>query len=225
MHSTNNLEDGYLGSGKLLQKAIKKYGKHNFKREILHKLDTFEEMVTKEKEIVTEEYLKSKNTYNLCQGGRGGPIRIGAILSEETKDKISKGTKAAMNDENLRCHLSEKRKKRITKNSTREIMSKNRSGKIWITSPDGNLCKHLKPSDANEYIVNGWVHGRIFNNHMKDPQKAAEAGRKRRRSVTINGITYGCYKQAAAAINKSPSHVQTLIKKGLAQVGPRGSGY
>jgi hypothetical protein len=37
MHSTNNLNDNYLGSGKILQKAIKKYGK-GFNLEVKKKL-------------------------------------------------------------------------------------------------------------------------------------------------------------------------------------------
>ena len=34
-HETNKLNDGYLGSGKLLKRAIKKYGKDAFKQEII----------------------------------------------------------------------------------------------------------------------------------------------------------------------------------------------
>jgi len=36
VHSTYNLDDGYLGSGIGIKNAIKKYGKQNFKRQIIH---------------------------------------------------------------------------------------------------------------------------------------------------------------------------------------------
>ena len=40
MHSTNKLNDGYLGSGKKLRRSINKYGVENFKCEILEFLTT-----------------------------------------------------------------------------------------------------------------------------------------------------------------------------------------
>lgn len=43
-HSTNNLDDGYLGSGKHLLLALKKYGKENFKRDILEFCEDFEHL-------------------------------------------------------------------------------------------------------------------------------------------------------------------------------------
>lgn len=74
MHETNNLNDDYFGSGKLILQAIKKHGKDVFKKEILHVFNTREEMIMKEKELVTESFINQKNTYNLREGGYGGGL-------------------------------------------------------------------------------------------------------------------------------------------------------
>ena len=47
-HSTEDLDDGYLGSGKLLLKAVRKHGKENFSREILHTCSSEEEAYNRE---------------------------------------------------------------------------------------------------------------------------------------------------------------------------------
>jgi hypothetical protein len=72
VHGTDDLEDGYLGTGRIIKKAIKKYGKENFKREILFNFDNPDEAYKKEKELVTEKFVKNPNTYNLFMGGLGG---------------------------------------------------------------------------------------------------------------------------------------------------------
>ena len=71
MHQTGNLDDGYLGSGKILRHAIAKYGSENFKRDILFVFDNEQEMREKEKEIVTEEFVELETNYNLNVGGKG----------------------------------------------------------------------------------------------------------------------------------------------------------
>ena len=38
-HSTDNLNDGYIGSGVVLKQAIKKYGVENFTKEIIEFCD------------------------------------------------------------------------------------------------------------------------------------------------------------------------------------------
>jgi hypothetical protein len=68
MHQTENVNDDYMGSGKLIKKAIKKYGIDNFTKEIIHIFDNEEDMKNKEKELV----VINEMSYNLCEGGKGG---------------------------------------------------------------------------------------------------------------------------------------------------------
>lgn len=72
-HSTNNLKDGYKGSGHLISKALKKYGAENFKFEIIEFSDSHSTLDQIEKKIITElSALDSNIGYNLHQGGLGG---------------------------------------------------------------------------------------------------------------------------------------------------------
>ena len=52
MHSSNNLDDGYLGSGKRLRYSVRKYGKENHEREIVEFCKTRKELKDREREIV-----------------------------------------------------------------------------------------------------------------------------------------------------------------------------
>ena len=47
-HSTENINDSYMGSGIAIRNAQKKYGIENFTKEILHIFDTPELMFEKE---------------------------------------------------------------------------------------------------------------------------------------------------------------------------------
>lgn len=71
-HQTKNINDGYMGSGKHLNNAIKKYGIENFNKEILFQFDNETDMNAKEAELVTPDFVKEDSNYNLCPGGNGG---------------------------------------------------------------------------------------------------------------------------------------------------------
>lgn len=93
-HITQKLDDSYLGSGKLLRRAIVKYGVENFRKEILHVFDNEDDMNAKEQELVTEEFVLQESNYNLCVGGRGGFSYINreglrGCQNDETHVKIS----------------------------------------------------------------------------------------------------------------------------------------
>lgn len=72
MHSTANLEDGYLGSGKLLHRSLKKYGRDSHTREVLFYAPDRAELSLLEKSIVTSEMLNDSMCMNIRPGGDGG---------------------------------------------------------------------------------------------------------------------------------------------------------
>lgn len=75
VHAGNVLDESYLGSGRLIKYAIKKYGRNNFKREILKTFNTIEEMFTEEGIVVNQGVVDDENSYNLCIGGLGGVFK------------------------------------------------------------------------------------------------------------------------------------------------------
>ena len=82
--SRNN--PNYYGSGKLLIRAIKKYGKENFKKETIEECKTKDEL--DEKEIYWIKHYNSKCDkigYNILDGG--------SYMSDETKLKIGNSLK------------------------------------------------------------------------------------------------------------------------------------
>lgn len=83
-------KDNYLGSGKLLKRAIEKYGKENFERMILERYTTKEECREGEKKWIARfDAVKSKEFYNIAEGGEGGNTFAG-IQGEERIQLIAK---------------------------------------------------------------------------------------------------------------------------------------
>lgn len=72
VHICDFLQDKYIGSGRLLKKAIAKYGFENFERKIIKECDSVEEMFIQEAIFVDKSWVENVNTYNLKIGGEGG---------------------------------------------------------------------------------------------------------------------------------------------------------
>lgn len=68
-HKTSNLNDSYFGSGLLITKAIREYGKEHFSKEILAVFDNKEAAESYEAHIVDKEFTLREDTYNLALGG------------------------------------------------------------------------------------------------------------------------------------------------------------
>jgi len=173
-HKTANLNDNYLGSGKYLLNAIKKYGKENFTKEILHICSSADEMYKKEAEIVNEDFIATENTYNIRIGGNGGfdyirnhpkykEWRQKAIqkaakkISETTKGRpghFTKGFTGKTHTEKAKLAISNARKGRYTGASNANAKS--------VQDNEGNVFDTL-----NECALFHKVHVGTISNRIK----------------------------------------------------------
>jgi hypothetical protein len=88
IHSTDDLNDGYQGSGVHLQRSLKRYGKENHITEVLEHLDDRASLIKREAELVNEDRLKDARCMNLMLGG-SAPLYEKEVLKEQARAKIS----------------------------------------------------------------------------------------------------------------------------------------
>ena len=69
-HATKNINDSYMGSGKAILNAIKKYGIESFTKEILAEASSREELWELEKQIVNDQIVNDPLSYNMAYGGK-----------------------------------------------------------------------------------------------------------------------------------------------------------
>ena len=183
MHSTNNLNDGYIGSGKRLWYSINKYGIENFKCEILELCENRDTLIQREKEIITENHINNPNCYNLKFGGLGG----GKFLSNEHQFKCSQsaGKKHAerlVNDEEYRKSYGEKiskANKRGYENSLRNPINhyyswvgKNHSEESKRKIGETNSIKQMGKN--NSQFGTKWITNGIENKKIKKDEHLPE---------------------------------------------------
>lgn len=72
-HKCSNVDDGYFGSGSIISQALRKYGKSNFRKDIIFYAESEEEMFDVERILVDSTFVARPDTYNLCEGGLGNP--------------------------------------------------------------------------------------------------------------------------------------------------------
>jgi hypothetical protein len=72
VHRTSNLNDGYMGSGDVINRAVEKYGIDNFTKEILFDFENEKDAYLKEAKLITIDEVRNPNCYNIHTGGKGG---------------------------------------------------------------------------------------------------------------------------------------------------------
>ena len=94
------LNDSYLGSGSLFKKALLKYGKINFKKEILEICNNYEELNQAEQRWINfYNAVNDDNFYNIATGGFNSNPIAGLSEEEELKrrKKLSNAASGAKN--------------------------------------------------------------------------------------------------------------------------------
>ena len=189
MHSTCNLDDGYMGSGKRLRRSIRKHGIENHKKEIIKFFDTRELLIEGEKKAITPDMITDNNCMNLKGGGEGG------FISEEQQRHRSQCAAKARKlkfecDSEFRKKMSDtfsnarkleyetgKRKKgeffnwtdKKHSEETKQLMSESSKGMgVGNANSQYGTCwvtkegenKKIKNDEIDKYQQEGWVKGR-----------------------------------------------------------------
>lgn len=162
----------YWGSGTHITRAIKKYGKENFNREIIEWCYSLEEIVSREMYWIAELDAQNPNIgYNLSKGGLGS---AGCKWSEESKDKLRqyKGPKSP----NWGRCLTEEHRKHLSEAHTGKTLSDEHKEKISIA----NTGK-VRSSETREKISNALTgvsknvgeDNPFYGKHWTEEQKVA----------------------------------------------------
>lgn len=118
-HCTNNINDGYVGSGNLIRRYIKKYP-NDYYCEIIKFYSSYEELNEAEYDLI-HPHLNKDYCLNLRDGGDGGKLsdvstkkisksKKGSKLTEEHKKNISLAQIGRIQSEETRRKIGEKNK-------------------------------------------------------------------------------------------------------------------
>lgn len=191
--------DKYLGSGLLLEKAIKKYGRKNFKKEIIAYANSSEELCLLEKKLIKEyDAVNSHQSYNVADGGNGGNTIAGYDSSqrkgfseklsnrwkaytlerrEEILNKMWEGTKGKPKSQDHKQRLSNATKGKKKPQTAASLE------KFWSSEESSELRVHLSQVCGRSGEENGFFgksHTAATKKKLSDTKKGIPNLKKRR---------------------------------------------
>lgn len=176
LHKSEKFDNSYKGSGKVLMRALKKYGKENFKTVIIDTANSLKELFSKE--IFWIEFLDCVNSteyYNIKQGGQGAwkingvSIKKGKKISEQARRNTSEAHKGIKHTKETRQKMSISHKGerngfygKTFSDETLKRFSKLRKGRIWVKNLETNTETTIYPEELQDYLDKGFIKGRLF---------------------------------------------------------------
>jgi hypothetical protein len=145
-HSTSNEDDNYLGSGIYLKKALKKYGKNNFKKEVLQYFDSKKDAFDAQEKYINQFNTLIPNGYNISpKGGHG----VSGCFSEETIKKFKNLKHTEKTKQIIRkAHLGKSQSEEHIKKRTKAA----RENRTYVKGELNPLYGRKRPKDVVEKI-------------------------------------------------------------------------
>ena len=184
VHSTDDINDGYMGSGDLIIKAIKKYGKHNFLKTDLKYCDSRELLMELEKKVVNKKFVTRRDTYNVNVGGVGlmstwkksnetiaYKLKDDPIWTETRSRNISFGICEAMKKKKCSTATREFQMLRTEKSKSKEAIKKRKETYAKNKHQQGeNNSRYGKKAIHND-ITWKWVQKEEVEKYLNDDWK------------------------------------------------------
>lgn len=194
-HKTKILDDGYMGSGKYLNRAIKKHGIDNFQKEIICYCSSQEEMYQKEYELVE----LNENTYNLKLGGLGGWDHIGPDHHTHRVEHMTKMSHARLEkvkndpefDKSIRKKISLKVRRKYDTDKIYKEKIVNHITQIWWGRKHSEESKKKmslsaqgkQDGEKNSQFGTMWITNEIEDKKVKKTDSLPEGWRKGRKKI------------------------------------------
>lgn len=157
-HKYADINDNYIGSGIMLQKAYMKYGLENFSKEIITTCsDQLSANVLEKYYIDKERKTNTNGCYNIADGGQAGPS-VTKCRTPEGLEKSSKKHKELWRKYYRQYHES------VIKGINRRIENVKISSywNKWVSYNCGILFEHEQPRIASvrrqELLSTGWTY-------------------------------------------------------------------
>lgn len=152
--STIGHDKNYIGGGTYFNKAVKKYGKNNFKQDVLQECETIEQARLLEAFYINKFNTLKPSGYNILKDGGMGLSDSWGNHTNETKQKISKKMKGKkLSKEHIKI-LSEKRMGKKISEKTKQKISDSLKGRILTYEHIINMSKSKKGRILSEETKN-----------------------------------------------------------------------